>query len=265
MNEFQRVINPCRVRVYDGPRGDRTVGVYCKISAEFIKEGNGSQDFVKLSITGVEGPLRNGDAIGLSGQINETLREYHPNDIQMENGWDREMFDRFLDIWDRWYLNHMYAVTPEMRAAGWVEQAKEEAMVYKFSLSPKTLEQIGVGRNRAHAALKSGETLRPTAEEVMYANLPYDVKVITDVGAPEPEAPEHYARARLYTPSRERPAERSSMCWLTPSEHPRGLLGREFEDTGKKFGAEWYREELPQDVYDFLISLPLSDTTPAWV
>lgn len=34
---------------------------------------------------------------------------------------------------------------------------------------------------------------------------------------------------------------------------------------GYKFGSAWNREEVPQNVLDFLFSLPDTDKTPAWI
>jgi|SRR6478735_4612252 len=36
-------------------------------------------------------------------------------------------------------------------------------------------------------------------------------------------------------------------------------------DGGYKYGSAWLREEVPQDVLDWLFSLPDADMTPAWV
>ena len=36
-------------------------------------------------------------------------------------------------------------------------------------------------------------------------------------------------------------------------------------DGGYKYGSAWLREDVPQDVLDWLFSLPDADRTPAWV
>lgn len=73
--------------------------VYCKIR---FSDG-------KLSITGVEGPKPNGDAIGSCGQIVDHLAadvtEYAP-------GWDAEKVAEFADVWQRWHLNDMRPGSP---------------------------------------------------------------------------------------------------------------------------------------------------------
>jgi hypothetical protein len=87
------------IRLGSGECGD----VFCKIE---IKEG-------ELSISGVEGPRRNGDARGSCGQIRDvTVSEFAP-------GWDADLLARFLETWRAWHLNHMRAGCEHQRAEGW--------------------------------------------------------------------------------------------------------------------------------------------------
>lgn len=79
----------------------RQVSVFCKI--EFTDRGH-------LSITGVEGPKANGDAHGGCGQIVMSLKAA---DVTPAGWWTRPAIAKFLDVWDRWHLNHMRAGTPK--------------------------------------------------------------------------------------------------------------------------------------------------------
>ena len=69
----------------------------------------------RLSISGVEGPKRNGDSKGSCGQIVMSYKEYDPRgyasiaDITPAPGWDSSTVKSFLDIWDRWHLNNLNA------------------------------------------------------------------------------------------------------------------------------------------------------------
>lgn len=66
----------------------------------------------KLSITGVEGPMRNGNASGSCGQINMSewdISEYAP-------GFDRDVELKLREIWDQWHLNEMQAGSPAQMA-----------------------------------------------------------------------------------------------------------------------------------------------------
>jgi hypothetical protein len=89
------------VRIGRGPSGD----VFCKIE---VTEG-------RLSISGVEGPKRNGDARGSAGQIEMhewNISEYAP-------GWNAELEQRFRAVWKGWHLNDMRAGCEHQRAEGW--------------------------------------------------------------------------------------------------------------------------------------------------
>jgi hypothetical protein len=74
--------------------GGRTYRVFCKIK---FKDG-------VLSISGVEGPLPSGNALGGCGQID---MDNGLRGIDLGKGWTRKSLNRFLDIWDKWHLNDM--------------------------------------------------------------------------------------------------------------------------------------------------------------
>jgi hypothetical protein len=81
-DNMKKVINPLQVQGHD---------VFCKIE---IKDGN-------LSISGVIGPKLNGDAWGSCGQIDMDFNESYPETVRKYiEGWDKELFDKFLDVID---------------------------------------------------------------------------------------------------------------------------------------------------------------------
>ncbi|MCP4221891.1 MAG: hypothetical protein GY773_00930 [Actinomycetia bacterium] len=61
----------------------------------------------RLSISGVEGPKVNGDAVGSCGQCRDALVRLY----SLERGWTRAMAGELHTIWDRWHLNDMRAGT----------------------------------------------------------------------------------------------------------------------------------------------------------
>lgn len=79
----------------------RTAPIYCKITIKADGE---------LSITGVEGPLRDGNCLGSCGQIVMGLGD--GSSITPAEGWTSETVLRFLATWEHWHLNHMRAGTP---------------------------------------------------------------------------------------------------------------------------------------------------------
>jgi hypothetical protein len=52
-----------------------------------------------------------------------------------------------------------------------------------------------------------------------------------------------------------------ALGWTKYNEHP----NEPCPECGYKYGSAWLKEELPQEVIDFLASLPDTDRTPAWV
>lgn len=97
------------VRIGVGPYGS----VFCRITFQ-----GGS-----LSITGVEGPMRNGDAKGSSGQIVMSpweVEEYAP-------GWNSEKEKQFREVWERWHLN-------DLKAGSAVQEAylREHPIQFKY-------------------------------------------------------------------------------------------------------------------------------------
>jgi hypothetical protein len=99
------------IRLGRGEYGD----IFCRIEIE----GD------RLSVTGVEGPKRNGDALGSAGQIIMSFKEYDArghaelSSIKPAPGWDAALIRRFFDTWDRWHMNDMKAGCEHQRAAGW--------------------------------------------------------------------------------------------------------------------------------------------------
>ena len=97
MNDFNKTVRLGAARTYGG----RGMSVYCS-----IKYIDG-----KLSISGVEGPLPSGNALGSCGQIDMHLK---PEDIvTLAPGWTRGKIRQFLSVWRDWHLNDMQAGTPK--------------------------------------------------------------------------------------------------------------------------------------------------------
>ena len=95
----------------------------------------------RLSISGVEGPTRGGNASGSCGQIDMHYEHRNPadndprnkamingseydvtvyaNTIRFAKGWYKELWWNLLDMWKRWHLNDMRAECEHQRALGW--------------------------------------------------------------------------------------------------------------------------------------------------
>ena len=52
---------------------------------------------------------------------------------------------------------------------------------------------------------------------------------------------------------------------MSENEHPDGLLGKACPVCGYKYGTEWKKEEVPQDIIEWLFNLPTTKVKPAWI
>lgn len=236
---MKKVVNPCICSTYYGD-----AQAYAKITYE---DG-------KLSICGVVGPKSNGDCKGSAGQCVKAIRNGRPG-----TDWDEEMLQKFCDIWDRWHLNDMNPCCEHQRELGWMEKAREKVTLYHFRLKREVRDAQKEAEKAAIAALKAGKPFYPTKEQTRVANLAYSI-VTSDVYAPE----EYEPKKPLYSGDTG-PTETKALGWLRPEDHPEGLLCRPCPVCGYKYGTSWQKEGVPQEVIDWLFSLPNTRVKPAWV
>lgn len=95
---FRKVVRLGTAKSYNG----RSYSIFCEIE---FKDG-------RLSISGVEGPTRDGNALRACGQIDMHLRN-EQDSINLAPGWTRESLQRFFDVWQRWHLNDLKAGSQE--------------------------------------------------------------------------------------------------------------------------------------------------------
>jgi hypothetical protein len=124
---MEKIINPIMKKNYNG----RYYNVFIK-----IKFTNG-----KLSISGVEGPMSNGDCLGSCGQIDMTLSNDNRLDWKFNNEWNDEMMTKLLEIWERWHLNDMKAGTPKQEA--FIREWKKENR-YDYTKACDALAKAGL-------------------------------------------------------------------------------------------------------------------------
>lgn len=217
----------------------RDGAIFCKI--EFT-EG-------RLSISGVEGPKRNGDCRGACGQIVMHLKDEVQN-ITPAEGWTREAIAHFFDVWDRWHLNDCRAGCEHQRAA-WDTTEKVEVVEYKLT-SEALREQNEARKELERAIIEKGRVEASDDLRALLA-LPYFRRAAPDADSPASGRYEVYKR------------ETKATGWVRPDEHPKGLLCKPCEVCGYKYGSTWLKEEVPAEVLEYLRSLPDTTVTPAWV
>ena len=204
-------------------------------------------DLKRLSITGVHGPLANGDAYGGCGQCIDTLRavdEYAP-------GWDALSVKRLADIWEAWHLNDMRPGCEHQRGE-W--DPSEEISLYHYKLNGDVcVERRGV-KKESMESLEANGNVEITPEQKRLLSLPYTIVTDGD-GENGPDATE-YSLDRI---------EKKTTGWVYPKDHPKGLLCKACPQCGYKYGTSWLHEEVPVDVIQDLMGFPDSDQKPAWI
>jgi hypothetical protein len=217
-----------------------------------------------LSLSGVIGPVRGGNANGGAGQIDMEFAHRNPADnddryskpIQPKNitfapGWTADLWLDLLDIWKRWHLNDMQAGCEHQRAEGWgKKKVKIAHLKLNWDLAGKTRSNI---ERMYKAQIEETGKARITEDERTLLNLPYFREV------PEEQVSQY---ADYYEVER---IEEKSTNWVKETEHPEGVLSKPCPVCGYKYGSAWLREEVPADVLEWLSELPDTDRQPAWV
>lgn len=238
---MRKIVNPCVCSTYYGD-----AKAYAKIE---YADG-------RLSICGVVGPKRNGDCTGSAGQCVDEIRGGKPGE-----DWSEEMLQKFCDIWDEWHLNDMRAYCHHMKELGWVEQLQEKVKITKWDVTREVRDKARDAEKRAIQCLKNGETFVPTPEETMYANVGHGVTTYNDELPEHPEFYEFKERDCLGHPN----VEYKTRGWIRHTEHELGFLGKKCPVCGYGYGSAWIKEDVPQEVIDWLFALPDARTKPAWV
>lgn len=229
----QLIINPCMC-------GDDRA--FAKINYE-----NG-----RLSISGVIGPTKYGNARGSCGQCVDEIRDGRPTE-----GWTEEMLKAFCDIWDTWHLNDMRPYCEHQEKLGWRDIAKKEVTLYHYELKYKILkEQYKIEQMIINMAKKEGEKIQLDALQRMILNLPYSKTTYDKLKDEELE---------YYLPRDNGATEVRRLGWVRSEEHPEGLLGKACPICGYKYGSKWLTEKVPKYIIDYLFNLPESKVQPAWI
>ena len=237
MTSFTKILQPTFIEAYSS-RDNRSFLVHVYVKVEF--------DGKRLSITGVEGPRRDGDAWGGCGQIKLTTKH------GVNGDWTEEMVTKLSEIWKRWHLNDMRAGCEHQRAEEW---GKGDLDVVSYELSTsgiilrrKAIERAGIAAARGEAPELSAVERALIVDEKWFEKKYH-------------AAPANEALAALYEEKHETRCAGS----VYPHEHPSGVLTKRCPTCGYKYGTLWCFEEVPEDVLAWLKALPETDGKPAWV
>ena len=211
--------------------------VFCHIK---IKDG-------KLSITGVEGPIRNGNYRGSCGQIySDKLLE----DITPGSDWSHTAIKKFFKVWEDWHLNDMRAGCIHQRK-NWNLYQELEIPIYGYS-------------NKFYNMLTSAKNGKLSIEEYTYYKevVPLVDKIVIKKHTANSELIEKLLAIDCIKLKK---TEIKKANWVHPYEHKDGILTKQCEVCGYSYGSAWLKETLPQEIIDYLRGLPETTLTPAWV
>jgi hypothetical protein len=223
--------------------GGGRMSVFCRIQI--------TEDGI-LSIHGTEGPTQGGNCIGACGQIVHDYRDDHylRKNIHWAPGWDATVFKTFVDVWDRWHLNDMRAGCEHQTGPEW---KPKRITLRTYTLKIEIVNKRAAYRSDLLRRLGEGETVTPTIEQASLLHLQSEV---TRSGDLPPDISWYYECTR---------EESKWSDWIHPHEHPEGTLNKPCPVCGHPYGHDWRKEDLPEDVVEFLRALPDADRKPAWV
>lgn len=244
MENFRKVVNPCQCLVWVS-RGIKKILIPAYAKIEYT-DG-------KLSIRGVVGPRSNGSCAGSAGQCVDEIREGTP-----VGGWTPEMLEKFCDIWYRWHLNDMRPYCQHQKDLGWDKLAGKKVTLYNYHLRAEVFSEQRHLQNRINKLIGDTGTATLTKEEKELWNLPISKKTW------EPLDDQRYEPQKKYDWNNGA-TEESTLGWLSPEEHPDGILEKPCPVCGYKYGTSWLKEDVPEDVLQFLYNLPDTTREPAWV
>ncbi|MHC4977189.1 MAG: hypothetical protein ACYTF7_11375 [Planctomycetota bacterium] len=209
-------------------------------------------DGKQLSITGVEGPLEDGDARGSCGQCIDALERLDA----LHEGWSPNDVRKLAEIWRAWHLNNMRAGCEHQRA-NW--NPAEPIQLYHYRLNTDISTQRRKIQQDHERRLKAGETVTATDEELRLLKLPHSVT--TDGDSENSPDPIEYSLDKRSTrwPGG---IEQKTAGWVRPHEHPKGLLTKPCEVCGYEYGTKWLHEDVPADVLAWLEQLPPDSSMP---
>ena len=257
LDKATKIRKVCRIGQIKGDQRTRETGdIFIKVE---MTDG-------KLSISGVIGPMRGGNAKGACGQIdmgfahrnpdhNDKRYGNHliePSDIKFASAWDAGKWFDLLDIWKTWHLNDMQAGCEHQRR-DW--NTGKELVIVTYRLNDEVRGAQRRIKSEAMTGLKTVGQVKLTEFDQEILACPWEFE-LSDKIELTPKLVARYA---------EKGRETKAAGWVTESQHPGGLLSKPCPECGYKYGSAWLKAELPEEVIAFIEALPDTDLTPVWV
>lgn len=260
MENFIKIINPTRSK---DPTHEFFFENYIKIE---YKDG-------ELSITGVMGPMSNGDCKGSAGQCIDTICELTDGwyITEINEDFDEKTIKDIEKYWEKYHLNGMRPYNEEMKKLGWDKLAEKVINCYDVRLKREMRDKQKELEEKSKKELLENRKVEISEEEQKLWKLPF---YRTIYAYNEDELWEKVDND-LYEI---RGIEKKNLGWVCSEEysktrkytsmqngHKDGILMKLEPKTGERYGSKWWKEEIPEGVLLFFKSLPDAKKSPAWV
>lgn len=221
----------------------------------------------ELSISGVIGARPDGNSTGSCGQIQRGIRPYLDDErIAFAPDWDHDKVVKFLQVWERWHLNHLRPGSPNQM--NWLRANPIPAQEYAYPKDHYTVAKAklkAAGLEPDRICDRNGnpvDTLMPNATRNMHVHhvsglktgrvfaLGHDPELLGEFGSSPYNTPGYALVAWAGEPGSH---------WVSISDLRLGGEG-----TGYSYGSKWLKEDLPQEVCGYLAGLPEATTPCPW-
>lgn len=244
---MKKVINPCKCEIFTNSGRSQMVNAFVEIN---YNDG-------RLSLHGVIGPMSNGNCKGSCGQCDKEISKGVPT-----KDWTNEMLEKLCDIWNKWHLNDMRPYCLHQKELGWDKQAKEEITLYHYNLTTEANDAKRNAEKEALKALSDGRIFEPTEEQVFFSNLKYGLDIYAELSG---DLTKYYKPHKALYPGDHGFTETKTRGWVRYDESDKGILCKPCPVCEYKYGTSWIKEDVPQEIIDWLFALPTTETQPAWI
>lgn len=163
------------------------------------------------------------------------------------------VFSEILRLWELYDLNNMHPECEHQRDLGWCNKEKEKVTLYHWKMTREAVKEQDAAKESAIKALQAGKPFFPSKEQSFMATIPY---LLTTYTATLPEDVEKLYEPKISFYNGDKGnTEVKTLGWLTPEEHPDGLLSRPCPVCGYKYGTGWNYFPIPEEDEKIILKL----------
>lgn len=165
------------------------------------------------------------------------------------------MLAKFCEIWNKWHLNDLTPDCEHQRADAEFQKAKSKKVkVYEFlHLNDDLRKEKSEISKFVDISLRENGTVTLTDRQKELYCMKYCI--YEHIGEYDTSIYHH----------NEKDVEYKTLNWISHDKYEEGLMSKPCPICGYKYGSKWLKKEVPDEVVQFLESLPESKVKPAWV